>query len=81
MVSEEPRRGRLLMLGLLLMAGKCVVKSLRAAGSMSYCYPWPEKRPQPGPAPREPSLRVAERLTWIGLQWHLDRQEPRPRSK
>jgi hypothetical protein len=70
MASEEPRRG-LLLLGVVLIAGKCVLQALRAAGSLSYCYPLPEKRPAPG----EPSLTIVERLTWTGLQWHLGRQK------
>jgi hypothetical protein len=76
MASEESRRG-LLLLGVLLIAGNCVLQALRAAGSISYCYPLEEKRPAPG----EPSLTVLERLAWTGLQWRLSRQKPSPRSK
>ena len=80
--EEEGKETRVLLLGLLLSAGRYLLIGLGAASL--WCIPDPNAgRPpesesesgRPGPAPPEPSLTLAERLTWRGLQWHLARKK------
>ncbi|KAB2379145.1 hypothetical protein [Actinomadura montaniterrae] len=75
-MADEEAPPRFLLPGVLLSAGRFLLAGLRAAGLSAWCVPSALRRDEPGPAPPEPSLTFAERLTWAGLEWHVRRQKP-----
>jgi hypothetical protein len=79
-MADEKAAPRFLLPGALLSVGRFLLAGLRAAGLSAWCVPPPQgRRDGPAPSPPEPSLTLAERLTWAGLEWRVRRQKPHVR--